>query len=156
MREQWARNIAIMTGILLVLMAMIFSMIQNPSKPQHSTVDDALIIQDTTVQPDTTVQADKKVQPKSDLKKQALIATGRSVFETQKCLRCHSIAGKGNPRYPLDGVGQRRTADSIRQWILAPAELKDQLPTGAFQVKQAYRNQSPEDINALVAYLQSL
>jgi mono/diheme cytochrome c family protein len=126
-----------MTGILLVLMAMIFSMIQNPSEPPQSTVD-------------------KKVQPESDLKKQALIATGRRVFELQRCLRCHSIAGEGNPRYPLDGVGLRRTAESIRQWILAPVELKDQLPSGAFQVKQAYRNQPPEDIDALVVYLQSL
>lgn len=145
MRERWARNIAILTGILLVLLAIIFSMIQNPLESPHSTVDDVV-----------AKQAPTTVQPESHMKKQALIAAGRRVFETQRCARCHAIAGEGNPRYPLDGVGERRTAESIRQWILAPAELKDQLPTGAFQVKQTYRNQSPENVDALVAYLQSL
>lgn len=147
MREQWAKNIAILTATLLVLLAIIFSMIQNPSEPTHSAVDEAEAV---VKQPPTTAQ------PESHMKKQALIAAGRRVFETQKCMRCHAIAGEGNPRYPLDGVSERRTAESIRQWILAPAELEDQLPTGAFQVKQTYRNQSPEDVDALVAYLQSL
>src|SRR5690606_1998233 len=33
------------------------------------------------------------------------IARGRAVYEKQNCATCHSIAGEGNPRYPLDGVG---------------------------------------------------
>ena len=69
---------------------------------------------------------------------------------------CHSAAGEGNPRFPLDGVGKRRSAEAIRQWILASAELEDQMPAGAFQVKQGYRHLSPEDIDALIAYLQSI
>jgi hypothetical protein len=53
-------------------------------------------------------------------------------------------------------MGERRTAENIRQWILAPIAIKDQLPAGAFQAKQAYRDLPLEDIDALVAYLQSL
>ena len=34
----------------------------------------------------------------------------------QACARCHSIAGKGNPRRPLDGVGARRNAAELRDW----------------------------------------
>ena len=94
--------------------------------------------------------------PQVDVKKQALIATGRSVFETQGCMLCHSIAGKGNPRSPLDGVGGRYSAEAIRQWILAPVELKNKLPARAFQAKQTYRHLPVEELDALVAYLKNL
>ena len=138
MRKQWARYIAFLTGVLVVLLAVLFARIQNPPASPPSTVGEAVAL------------------PEVDEEKHALLATGRRVFEAQGCMRCHSIAGKGNPRYPLDGVGERRTAEAIRQWILAPADLKDQLPAWSFQAKQAYRNLPPEDLAALVAYLQSL
>jgi len=144
MREQWARNIALLTGVLVLLLAMIFALIQNPSKPPPTTVGEA-----------AGRPAPPAALSEPDMEKQALIAAGRRVFVAQGCARCHSIAGEGNPRSPLDGVGERRTAEAIRQWILAPAELKDQLSAWAFQAKQAYRNQPAEDIDALVAYLQN-
>jgi len=145
MREQWARNIALLTGVLVVLLAVVFAMIQNPSEPPPITVGE---VDDRPV-PSAALSG-------SDMEKQVLITTGRKVFETQGCMRCHSIAGEGNTRNPLDGVGERRTAEVIRQWILAPAEIKDQLSARAFLAKQVYRTQPPEDIGALVAYLQSL
>ena len=145
MREQWARNIALFTGIAVVLLAITFARIQNPPQPPVSAVNEVV-----SKQPSTADMSNANED------KHALIAAGREVFEAQRCSRCHSIAGEGNPRYPLDGVGERRSAESIRQWILAPAELKDQLPAGAFQVKQTYHNQTPEDIDALVAYLQTI
>ena len=139
MREQWARNIALLTGLLVVLLAIMFAKIQNPEQPPYDTTADSV-----------------EISPKIDVEQQTMLATGRIIFDTQGCARCHSIAGVGNPRYPLDDVGKRRTPETIRQWILAPTEIKDQLPAGAFQIKQTYRNQRPEDIDALVAYLQSL
>lgn len=142
MREQWARNIAIATGILIVLLAILFAKLHNPSIPSNGIVGEPVSDQPSSV-----------VLSEADADKQALIATGRSVLKAQSCLGCHSIAGEGNPRFPLDGVGKRRTAEAIRQWILASAELKDQLPAGAFQVKQAYRHLPSEDIDALVTYL---
>ena len=145
MREQLARNIALLTVVLVVLLAVMFAMIQNPPEPPPITVGEA-----------ASRPAPSAALSVSDVEKQVLIAAGRRVFEAQGCMRCHSIAGEGNPRSPLDGVGERRTAEAIRQWILAPAELKDQLPARAFQAKQAYRNLPPEDLGALVAYLQNL
>lgn len=145
MREQWARNIALLTGVLVLLLAMKFALIQNPSKPPPSTVGE------TAGRP-----APPAAWPKPDVEKQVLIPAGRRVFAAQGCARCHSIAGEGNPRSPLDWVGERLTAEAIRQWILAPAELKDQLSARAFQAKQTYRNLPPEDLDALVAYLQNL
>jgi mono/diheme cytochrome c family protein len=145
MREQWARNIAISTGVLVVLLAILFARMQNPLVPTDGAVGEAITEQPTSA-----------VLPKADGREQAVISAGRSVFEANNCMGCHSIAGEGNPRYPLDGVGNRHTGKAIRQWILAPAELKDQIPAGAFQVKQAYRNLPSEDVEALVAYLQSV
>ena len=145
MREHLARNIALLTVVLVVLLAVMFAMIQNPPEPPPITVDEV-----------ASRPAPSVALSVSDVEKQLLIAAGRRVFEAQGCMRCHSIAGEGYPRYPLDGVGERRTAEAIRQWIIAPAELKDQLPARAFQAKQAYRNLPPEDLGALVAYLQNL
>ena len=45
-------------------------------------------------------------------------AKGEQVYVAQKCSICHSIAGKGNPKGPLDGVGSKLTPDDIRQWIV--------------------------------------
>lgn len=44
---------------------------------------------------------------------------GRAVFDAvaPKCTMCHSIAGKGNIKGPLDEVGSKLTADEIRMWI---------------------------------------
>lgn len=145
MREQVARNIALLTVVLVVLLAVMFAMVQNPPEPPPITVGE------TASRP-----APSAALSISDVEKQELIAAGRRVFEAQGCMRCHSIAGEGNPRNPLDGVGERRTAEAIRQWILAPAELKDQLSARAFQAKQTYRNLPSEDLGALVAYLQNL
>jgi len=144
MRQQWARIITLLTAILVILLSVIFALQQNP--PQSST---------------PVVEVEKSFTParalsESNTAETTLIASGRRIFETQGCTRCHSIAGKGNPRNPLDSVGKRRTAKAIRQWILAADELKAQLSTPTFLTKQAYRKLPEEDMNALVIYLQSL
>lgn len=69
---------------------------------------------------------------------------------------CHSVAGTGNPRYPLDGVGARRKLEEIRNWIVGTGEIKSQLAGGPFRMKQKYRALPREDLDALVAYMQSL
>ena len=45
------------------------------------------------------------------------VAAGQKVYANQKCALCHSVAGKGNPKGALDGVGSRLGADDIRLWI---------------------------------------
>jgi mono/diheme cytochrome c family protein len=47
----------------------------------------------------------------------AKVAKGQQVFTDQKCSLCHSIAGKGNAKGSLDGVGTKLSADEIRSWI---------------------------------------
>jgi mono/diheme cytochrome c family protein len=82
-------------------------------------------------------------------------ANGEQVFAAQKCSLCHSIAGKGNAKGPLDDVGSKLTADEIRSWITDPIGMTAK--TKATR-KPPMKNYSlPKgDVDALVAYLSSL
>jgi len=81
---------------------------------------------------------------------EARMTRGAEVYREQKCQACHSIAGVGNRRYPLDGVGSKLTEEAIRKWIVAPREMNPKVS------KRAYDELSKGDLEALVAYLKSL
>ncbi len=81
---------------------------------------------------------------------------GAAVFGSQKCSMCHSVAGKGNPKGVLDGVGGKLKAEEIRQWILdAPAMAAK---TGAVRkpAMKSYASLAKDDVEGLVAYLSTL
>jgi cytochrome c1 len=69
---------------------------------------------------------------------------------------CHSVAGKGNPLGPLDGVGERLTRAEIRAWIRTPAEMARKRATIRKPAMVPYPEFSDEELDALVAYLASL
>jgi mono/diheme cytochrome c family protein len=77
---------------------------------------------------------------------------GAAVYAAQKCATCHSIAGKGG-KFALDGanakVGTLSAAD-IAEWITSPAAAAKKPPM------RAYPKLAKEDLDALVAYMQSL
>jgi mono/diheme cytochrome c family protein len=87
----------------------------------------------------------------------AKIEKGIKVYADQKCAMCHSIAGKGNVKGPLDEVGSKYKAEELRQWMLDPvamtakhkAERKPLMPA-------KYTSMPKEDLDALVAYMASL
>lgn len=87
---------------------------------------------------------------------QANAAGGEKVYAAQKCGVCHSIAGKGNPKGPLDDVGSRLTADEIRLWVVSPAEMTKKTKAERKPPMRAYPNLSKADVDALVAYMMSL
>jgi len=84
------------------------------------------------------------------------IARGQAVYTEQKCSLCHSIAGKGNARGSLDGVGKKLSADDIRQWIVNPKEMTAKAKAERKPPMKAYPNLPAADLDALVAYLESL
>src|SRR5690606_37394439 len=86
----------------------------------------------------------------------ARIALGREVYASLDCKGCHSIAGQGNPRNPLDGVGRRLARQEIHDWIVAADSVAEDLSPRAARAKQRYRELPPEQLEALVSYLQSL
>jgi len=87
----------------------------------------------------------------------AQIKKGQDVYNAQKCQTCHAIAGKGKKDNPLDGVGKKITADEIRQWVLNPTEMTAKIKsTKKPPMPAKYKALPAADLDALVAYLQSL
>src|SRR5262245_37687011 len=56
------------------------------------------------------------------------IATGRKIYAGEKCAECHQIAGHGNSRFPLDGVGARLSAADLRRWFTHTEEMERAQP----------------------------
>lgn len=86
----------------------------------------------------------------------AVIAHGQKVYAAQKCRQCHSIAGQGNKKGPLDEAGTKLTADEIRQWIVSAPEMTKKTKSTRKPLMKSYEKLSKEDVDALVAYMQSL
>jgi len=86
---------------------------------------------------------------------QDLKAKGERLFVDQKCSLCHSVAGKGNVKGPLDEVGSKDSPADIRAWISDATAMTAK--TGATR-KPAMKQFTLEkdDVDALVAYLTTL
>ncbi len=83
-------------------------------------------------------------------------AAGQKVYVAQKCNVCHSVAGQGNKKGPLEGVGAKLSADEIRQWIINAPEMAAKAKADRKPVMKGFPNLPKADVDALVAYVQSL
>jgi mono/diheme cytochrome c family protein len=90
------------------------------------------------------------------LAQDAKVAQGMKVYEAQKCSMCHAIAGKGNKKFPLDGVGKKLTAADIKEWIVDPRAAEKKHNSTAKPPMKAFANLPAADVDALVAYMTSL
>jgi mono/diheme cytochrome c family protein len=82
---------------------------------------------------------------------------GQEVYTAQKCQGCHNIGGQGYKANTLDGVGKKLSADDIRAWIVTPKAMATKTKaTGKPPMPDRYAKLPPADIDALVAYMQSL
>ena len=86
----------------------------------------------------------------------AQVAAGEKLYTTQKCAVCHSVAGVGNKKGPLEGVGARLSADEIRQWIVDAPTMTTKTKADRKPAMKGYPNLPKADVDALVAYVQSL
>lgn len=86
----------------------------------------------------------------------ALVQKGQQVYAARKCSVCHSVAGKGNPKGPLDGVGSKWKADEIRQWIVNWKEMAAKHNATRKPPMTDFSKLPKGDIEALVAYMMSL
>jgi ubiquinol-cytochrome c reductase cytochrome b subunit len=76
-----------------------------------------------------------------------LVRQGADVFQDKQCRNCHSIGGVGGQRGPaLDEVASRMT----------PNELRFKVVTGGGNMPAYGKNLSPAEIEALVAFLDTL
>ena len=139
MREIWARRIALLTGLVILALVILFARTQNLG---HASEPDGQLASETDV---TGVRFDAES-----------IAAGEIVYAREGCVRCHSVAGQGNPRNPLDGVGSKHSSDTMVDWIIGAETLSGVLPDRALARKQRYQKLSAEDLRVLSIYMQSL
>lgn len=83
-------------------------------------------------------------------------AQGAKVYDAQKCSICHSVAGKGNKKLPLDGVGKKLTAAQIKEWIVDPGAAAKKANSTAKPLMKAYPTLPAADLDSLIAYMGSL
>jgi mono/diheme cytochrome c family protein len=87
----------------------------------------------------------------------AQVKKGQEVYTAQKCQGCHNIKGQGYKANTLDGVGKKLSADEIRAWITTPKAMATKTKaTGKPPMPDRYAKLPAADIDALVAYMQSL
>lgn len=86
----------------------------------------------------------------------ANVQAGMKVYEAQKCGMCHAVAGKGNKKLPLDGVGKKLSEAQIKEWIVDPVSAAKKANSTAKPSMKAYPSLPSADLEALVAYMVSL
>ncbi|MGE5244085.1 MAG: c-type cytochrome [Betaproteobacteria bacterium] len=85
----------------------------------------------------------------------AEVKKGMEVYNAQHCSLCHSINGKGNAKGSLDDVGTKLKPEEIREWIVNPKEMTTKTKATRKPPMKQY-NLPKEDVDALVAYIQTL
>ena len=76
-----------------------------------------------------------------------LVRQGANVFQDKQCRNCHAIGGVGGQRGPaLDDIATRMTPDQLRFKVV----------TGGGNMPAFGKNLSPAEIEALVAFLDTL
>jgi hypothetical protein len=66
------------------------------------------------------------------------------------------VAGKGNKKNPLDGVGKTITADMVKLWLTDPKAAEAKAGKKAVPPMKSFAALPAADIDALVAYVLSL
>jgi mono/diheme cytochrome c family protein len=134
MRERWARALAMATGVMVLLLSAAFAAVMNAPAEDPATAPAAVVSEPDPQQ----------------------LAKGRAVFDENHCARCHSVAGKGSPRSPLDGVGSRLSRAELHIWVTGAESVREELSPRAITAKQRYAELADEPMAALLDYLSSL
>ena len=81
---------------------------------------------------------------------------GKKVYADQKCSVCHAVAGVGNKKGSLDKIGTKLSADDTRAWIVDAPAMAAKAKADRKPPMKAYATLAKADVDALVAYMQSL
>jgi mono/diheme cytochrome c family protein len=131
MREIIARAVCALSAGVVLLLSMWFALVHNPPETDTQAVS----------RPAATAESDA-------------VARGRVVYAEQNCGSCHSIAGRGNPRHPLDDVGLPGSDAKLADLITGTGIPG--LGEAVARRKAKYRDLPAQDLQALEAYLLSL
>lgn len=160
MREQIARGIVFLTLVMILGLSALFAARHNREAAKLGS--EPVLVPPPASAPAPIVAPESPPPSPTAVAEPLASATvprieqGRKVFTEQRCTACHSVAGEGNPRAPLDGVGALLTDDELRMWTLGIGDAAESLTVATQRRKQRYRSLSEADMSALVAYLQTL
>ncbi len=84
-----------------------------------------------------------------------LVESGKKLYETYNCKKCHRIGDVGSKVSPLDGVATKLTPDEIRKWLVSPDEMTAKLKKKP-KVKMKTQDYKPGELDAVMAYMLSL
>lgn len=131
LREALARDVALVTTLAVVGSVAAFAAVQQRA-------------------PDAEARAavDRLVESLPDDVAERVLR-GREVYVEQRCAGCHQIAGRGSPRFPLDGVGARLGREEIRMWIEDPQRARPGVRKPSYDLRA-------DDLDGLVTYLEHL
>jgi mono/diheme cytochrome c family protein len=87
---------------------------------------------------------------------QASVEQGIKAYADAKCMMCHSLAGKGNAKGPLDDVGKKLTAAHIREWLTDPVGMAKKMNATRMPAMKFAKPLPTAQVDALVAYLETL
>ena len=161
MREIFARLVAVLTVAVVVGLALLFAVRHNPSAAAKAPPSsDAPATSKTPAAKKSEGEGSRpglaEESAPSVAKTRELITRGRAVYAQQNCAACHSIAGDGNPRAPLDDVGARHDVAQLRAWITGTGAAAELLAPATVRRKQRYLSIPAGDLDALIAYLSAL
>jgi len=153
MRERLALAVLALTLALLVGLSAIFAVRHNPPEPARppqpeSAAPPARATPVPAIKETTTTEEQTSPLP--------FTGRGARLYVEQQCAACHSIAGAGNPRFPLDGVGARLNEEALRHGILGSGPVAERISPVVVRRKERYRPLSEDDLVALVNYLGQL
>lgn len=134
MRERWARALAMATGVMVLLLSAAIAAVMNTPTGEPASA---------------TVAVASEPDPEQ-------LARGQAVYDENNCARCHSVAGQGSPRSPLDGVGSRLNREELHDWVTGAESVQEELSPRAVTAKQRYAELAEEQMAALLDYLDSL
>jgi mono/diheme cytochrome c family protein len=85
------------------------------------------------------------------------VETGKQLFSSKGCTKCHQVSGRGNKANVLDGVASKVSPADMKKWLTNPSEMEAKLDHKP-KVKMSSKKPTltNTDIDALVAYLQTL
>ena len=83
------------------------------------------------------------------------VDVGQKVYTAQKCGVCHSVAGVGNKKGPLEDAAAKLSADDIRQWITDAPAMAAKTNAARKPPMKSY-TLPKEELDGLVAYVKSL
>jgi len=85
----------------------------------------------------------------------AKIKMGAALFTSQKCVMCHSVAGKGNPKGAMEPALAKMKPEEVREWIVDPEGMRVKTKSTREPAMKPLKL-SKDQVDGLVAYLTSI